>query len=260
MNVARCFSGTHATVRVTEEAVVTSGSCVECVLTWAMSKWRKTVGLSLKSRIKSLSWRKDLKLNDVEVKALSWRKDLKLNAALCFSGTHVTVRFTKETFVTSGCCIKCVLTWAMSKWAKHIVTINEEEDEDTLVEEGLQIERGTVFLRDTCHSEMYPRNIRDRRFPREACFDEGDVTVVKNSVTLNEERGGSRRSRGGRTANLTRLGVSQGHTPLRFSKEAFVTSASREKFFFDLGDVKVENVMVTFSEQEDEDTLVEEGP
>ena len=40
---------------ITEEAVVTSGSCVKCVLTWAMSKWRKTVGLSMKSRIKSLS-------------------------------------------------------------------------------------------------------------------------------------------------------------------------------------------------------------
>ena len=32
----------------------------------------------------TLSWRKDLKLNDVEVKTLSWRKDLKLNAARCF--------------------------------------------------------------------------------------------------------------------------------------------------------------------------------
>ena len=120
LNAARCFSGTHATVRVTEEAVVTSGSCVECVLTWAMSKWRKTVGLSLKSRIKSLSWRKDLKLNDVEVKALSWRKDLKLNAARCFSGTHATVRVTEEAVVTSGSCVQCVLTWAMSKWRKTV--------------------------------------------------------------------------------------------------------------------------------------------
>ena len=66
LNAARCFSGTHATVRVTEEAVVTSGSCVKCVLTWAMSKWRKTVGLSMKRRMKTLSWRKDFKLNDVE--------------------------------------------------------------------------------------------------------------------------------------------------------------------------------------------------
>ena len=30
-----------------------------------------------------------------------------------------------------------------------IVTVYEEEDEDTLVEEGLQIERGTVFHKDT---------------------------------------------------------------------------------------------------------------
>ena len=81
-------------MRVTEEAVVTSGSCVKCVLTWAMSKWRKTVGLSMKRRMKTLSWRKDLKLNDVGIY------------------------------------------------------------EDTLVEEGPQIERGTVFLRDTCHREI----------------------------------------------------------------------------------------------------------
>ena len=37
---------------------------------------------------------------------------------------------------------------------KNIVTFNEEEDEDTLVEEGPQIERGTVFLRDTCLCEI----------------------------------------------------------------------------------------------------------
>ena len=74
-----------------------------------------------------------------------------MNAARCFTGTHATVRFTKETFVTSGCRVKRDLIWAMSKWMKHIVTFNGEEDEDILVEEGPQIERGTVFLRDTCH-------------------------------------------------------------------------------------------------------------
>ena len=78
-----------------------------------------------------------------------------MNAARCFSVTHATVRFTKETVVTSGSRMKRVLTSAMSKWTKHIVTFNEEEDEDTLVEEGPQIERVTVFLRDTCHSEGY---------------------------------------------------------------------------------------------------------
>ena len=46
------------------------------------------------------------------------------------------------------------------------MTFSEEEDEDTLVEEGLQIERGTVFLRDPCHREMYPRNIRDKATSR----------------------------------------------------------------------------------------------
>ena len=40
------------------------------------------------------------------------------------------------------------------KVEQDIVTFNEEEDEDTLVEEGPQIERGTVFLRDTCHREI----------------------------------------------------------------------------------------------------------
>ena len=55
----------------------------------------------------------------------------------------------QRTFVTSGYRVKRVLPWAMSKWTKHIVTFNEEEDEDTLVEEGPQIERGTVSPRDT---------------------------------------------------------------------------------------------------------------
>ena len=57
----------------------------------------------------------------------------------------------------------------------------------TLVEEGPQIERGTVFLRDTCHREIYQRNSRDKRLPREACFDQGDVKVEKDIVTFNEE-------------------------------------------------------------------------
>ena len=45
------------------------------------------------------------------------------------------------------------------------MTFNEEKDEDTLVEEGLQIQSDTVFLRDKCHREIHPRNIRDQRFP-----------------------------------------------------------------------------------------------
>ena len=83
----------------------------------------------------------------------------------------------QRTFVTSGYCVKRVLPWAMSKWTKHIVTFNDEEDEDSLVEEGPQIERGTVSPRDTRHCEAHPRSIRDKQIPREACFDLGDVKV-----------------------------------------------------------------------------------
>ena len=69
------------------------------------------------------------------------------------------------------------------------MTFNEEEDEDTFVEEGPQIESGTVFLRGTCHCEISQRNIRDKRLPREACFDQGVVKVGKDIVTFNREEG-----------------------------------------------------------------------
>ena len=79
-----------------------------------------------------------------------------MNAARCSSGTHtVTWDFSTETFVTSGSRVKSVLPWAMTKWTNHIVALYEEEDEDTFLEEGPQIEIGTVFLRDTCHRESY---------------------------------------------------------------------------------------------------------
>ena len=47
----------------------------------------------------------------------------------------------------------------MSKWRKTL----EEEDEDILVEGRPQIERGTVFLRDACHREIYYTNSGDKR-------------------------------------------------------------------------------------------------
>ena len=90
------------------------------------------------------------------------------------------MRFSKETVVTSGSRVKRVFTRAISKLTKHVVTFNEEQDEDTLVEEGPQIERDTVSLRDTCHREIHPRNSRDKRFPREACFALGNVKVEKD--------------------------------------------------------------------------------
>ena len=71
---------------------------------------------------------------------------------------------------------------------KDIVTFNEREDEDILVEEGPQIERGTVLHRDACHREICQRNIRDKRIPREAFFDLGDVKVENVIVTFNEEK------------------------------------------------------------------------
>ena len=45
----------------------------------------------------------------------------------------------------------------------------------------------TVFHRDTCYREIHQRNFRGKRLPREACFDQGDVKVKKDSVTFNEE-------------------------------------------------------------------------
>ena len=42
----------------------------------------------------------------------------------------------QRTVAASGSRVKRVLTWSMSKWTKHIVTLYEEEDEDALVEEG----------------------------------------------------------------------------------------------------------------------------
>ena len=106
-----------------------------------------------------------------------------MNAAWSLTGTHATVRFTtKETFVTRGSRVKRVLTRAMSKWTKQIVTINEEEDEDTLVEEVPQIERGAVLHKDTCHREIYQRNFLDKRLPREACFDLGAMSKWRKTL------------------------------------------------------------------------------
>ena len=67
------------------------------------------------------------------------------------------------------------------------MTFNEEEDEDRVVEEGPQIQRGTVFVRDTCHREIYQSNIRDKRIPREAFSDLGDVKVENVTVTFHDE-------------------------------------------------------------------------
>ena len=58
-----------------------------------------------------------------------------MNATRYFTGTQATVSSTQETLVTSGSRVKRVLLGDV-KVEKDIVTFNEEEDEDTLVEEG----------------------------------------------------------------------------------------------------------------------------
>ena len=108
------------------------------------------------------------------MKTLSWRKDLKLNAARCFSGTHATreiyqrssrdKRFPREACFDLG-------------------------DVKVVKEGGPLFERGMVFLRDTCHCVFFfHRNILDKRLPREGCSDHGDVKEEKAVVTFSEEQ------------------------------------------------------------------------
>ena len=104
------------------------------------------------------------------MKTLSWRKDLKLNATRCFSGTHATVRFTQG-------------------------------------------------------------NIRDKRLPREACFDLGDVEVEKDIVTFNGEE--DEDTLVDVRPQIERARCFAGtHATVRFIKEIFVTSGSRLKRVF----------------------------
>ena len=41
--------------------------------------------------------------------------------------------------------------------------------------------------RDTCHCEIYRSNIRDKRIPREAFSDLGDIKVENVTVTFHDE-------------------------------------------------------------------------
>ena len=193
------------------------------------------------------------------MKTLSWRKDLKLNAARCFSGTHASVRFTRETFVDNRLPREACFDQGDVEVEKDILTFNEEEDEHTLMEERPLFERDTVFLRDTCHREVHRRNIRDKRLPREACFDQGDVEVEKDIVTFNEEEDEDTLMEEGPQ-------IERGTVFLRDTCHREIQQRnSRDQRFpheacFDLDVVKVENVIVAFREEEEEDILVEEGP
>ena len=51
----------------------------------------------------------------------------------------------------------------------------------------LKLKRGTVSLGDTCLRETHPKSIRDKRIPREAFFDLGDVKVENVIVTVNAD-------------------------------------------------------------------------
>ena len=69
---------------------------------------------------------------------------------------------------------------------------DEEEDEDILVEEDLKLNAARCFSGTHATREIYQRNSRDKRLPREACFDLGDVKV--------EMKRRMKTSRGGRTS------------------------------------------------------------
>ena len=138
-----------------------------------------------------------------------------------------------------------------------IVTFNEEEDEDTLVEEGLQIERGTVFHKDTCQREVHQRNICDKRLPLEACFDLGDVKVEKDIVTFSEEEDEDTLVEEG--PQIERGTVFRRDTCHREIYQGNIRDQRLPReACFDQGDVKVKKDIVTFNEEEDEDRVVEE--
>ena len=107
------------------------------------------------------------------MKTFSWRKDLKFKAAQCFSGTHATreiyQRSSRDKRLPREACL-------------------DLGDVKVVKEGGPQIERGMVFLRDTCHCFFFfHRNISDKRLPREACSDQGDVEVERDTAMKKEK-------------------------------------------------------------------------
>ena len=162
--------------------------------------------------------------------------------------------------MTSGFRVKRVLIWGDFEVDERHCDPSMKRRMKTLSrEDGLQIERGTVFLRDVCHREINQRNFLDKRLPREACFDLGDVKVEKDIVIFIEEEGedilveeGLQIERGTvfHRDRCHREILPRNIRDKRFPREAC----------FELGGVKVEKDIVTFNEEEDEDILVEEGP
>ena len=139
--------------------------------------------------MKTLSWRKDLKLNYVEQDEdtlVEERPQIERNTMFHRDTRHRAIhqRNIRDKWFPREACF----VLGDVKVENVMVAFREEEEEDTFVEEGPQIERGTVFLRGTCHCDSHQRNSRDKRLPREACFDQGVVKVGKDIVTFNDEK------------------------------------------------------------------------
>ena len=104
-----------------------------------------------------------------KIKTLSWRKYLKLNAARCFSGNACHREIYQRNFLDKRLPREACFDLGDVKVEKDIVTFIEEEGEGILVEGRPQIERATVSLRNTCYREIHPRNmlISDSRVKRD---------------------------------------------------------------------------------------------
>ena len=96
--------------------------------------------------------------------------------------THATVRFIEESVVTSATCVKRVLTWAMSKWTKDVVTFSEEQDEDTLVAKDIRLDAALCFSGTHANVRFTRETFVDKRLPREACLDLGDGQVERETL------------------------------------------------------------------------------
>ena len=119
--------------------------------------------------METLSWRKYLKLNDVEQDEdtlVEERPQIERGTMFHRDTRHRAIhqRNIRDKWFPREACFDL----GDIKAENVIVAFREEEEEDILVEEGPQIERGTVFLRGTCHCEILQRSIRDKRIPREA--------------------------------------------------------------------------------------------
>ena len=68
-----------------------------------------------------------------------------MNAARCFSGTHATREIHQRNSRDKRLPCEACFDLGDAEVEKDIVTFNEEDDEDVLVEEGPQIERARCF-------------------------------------------------------------------------------------------------------------------